>query len=181
MVVENLSASRNLNRNCSDISTQNDLQLPVMPVVPDIDVFIRQAGDFLAANPSTTLSITYSNHHKRAASGKVSKPSAASNVVSVKLFEPSTGSCIKFRTYKSKELSKLLNFIGPNGVNIVSTNSQAVGLASIMTNTKSTPTSHIEAPSSVDGAAATPPNTTATSSVPQPTSKKSKKKGKKKN
>lgn len=64
----------------------------------------------------------------------------ASNAVHFKLFEPKSGKCIKYNTYKIKELSRLLAFIGPRGVNVVTSTSTGQdhvdGLASIMSNVK---------------------------------------------
>lgn len=72
-----------------------------------------------------------------------------------------------------KELSKLLNFLGPNGVNIGSANAQVVGLASIMTNSKA-PEIEVDEPQSEAAESHSVPTTTNTA-------KKTKKKGKKKN
>ncbi|ODV79108.1 uncharacterized protein CANTADRAFT_21875 [Suhomyces tanzawaensis NRRL Y-17324] len=120
-----------------------------MPRVKSLDTFIESASALLAAYPSsTTLSVTYTNVHKKQQQGKVSKDSKsnkATHSVSTKLFEPSSGKCIKYTTYKIKELSRILTFIGPKGVNVITqtkTNEgeeetvHKVGLASIMSNTK---------------------------------------------
>ncbi|KAG7664638.1 uncharacterized protein J8A68_001863 [[Candida] subhashii] len=115
-----------------------------MPKISNIDSFIQLSSDLLATYPTTTtLSITYSNIAKKKQSTKEGDSSIkkkqptkkASHSVSFKLFEPHTGKCIKYSTYKIKELSKILNFIGPRGIHD-SNNLHVLGLSSLMTNVK---------------------------------------------
>ncbi|CAI5758930.1 unnamed protein product [Candida verbasci] len=109
-----------------------------MPKISNIDKFIELSSDLLSNYPSTTLSITYTSKKKSKKTiedDKISKDSKkASNSVNFKLYEPHSGKCLKFNTSKSKELSKLLNFIGPRGVS--NQNQNVIGLASLMTNVK---------------------------------------------
>lgn len=102
-----------------------------------LDKFIDNTTDFLAAFPATTLSITYKNKGKSGKSNKITKPtndSTTESVVSIKLYEPKLGKCVKYSTSKLKELNRILNFIGPKGIHMGDTHQ--VGLASIMSNTK---------------------------------------------
>ncbi|KAK6197481.1 signal recognition particle 9 kDa protein-domain-containing protein [Scheffersomyces amazonensis] len=106
-----------------------------MPTVKSIDTFIELSSDLLAAYPNTTLlSITYSNESKKSkkdkVAGSVSKKNVATNRVNIKLYEPHAGKVLKFKTFKSKELSRLLSFVGPRGVNIGETHVE--GLSSVM-------------------------------------------------
>ncbi|EER31817.1 conserved hypothetical protein [Candida tropicalis MYA-3404] len=114
-----------------------------MPTVSSIDKFIELSTDLLLNYPTTTtLSITYTNLSKKkstSSTSSTSKPSSSSKTssthgVNFKLYEPNSGKCIKYNTKKSKELSKLLNFIGPKGLN--NDNLHVLGLASLMTNVK---------------------------------------------
>lgn len=89
----------------------------------NIDCFIESSSKLLEAFPSTTaLTITYANElKKQKKKGKVSKEQdnkKASNSVSFKCYEPQSGRCLKYKTYKIKELSRLLTFVGPRGVSI---------------------------------------------------------------
>lgn len=114
-----------------------------MPKISNIDSFIQLSSELLATYPTTTtLSITYSNVAKKtnqpssSTTTKIKKPTKkASHSVSFKLFEPHTGKCIKYSTYKIKELSKILNFIGPRGIHDAN-NLHVLGLSSLMTNVK---------------------------------------------
>ncbi|RCK60416.1 hypothetical protein Cantr_08454 [Candida viswanathii] len=113
-----------------------------MPTVSTIDKFIELSTDLLANYPTTTtLSITYTNLSKKpsskksATTTKSTKPAKSStHAVNFKLYEPNSGKCIKYNTKKSKELSRLLNFVGPKGIS--SDNLHVLGLASLMTNVK---------------------------------------------
>ncbi|RCK56643.1 hypothetical protein Cantr_05198 [Candida viswanathii] len=116
-----------------------------MPTVSTIDKFIELSTDLLTNYPTTTtLSITYTNLSKKPSSKKSAttstttksnKPAKSStHAVNFKLYEPNSGKCIKYNTKKSKELSRLLNFVGPKGIS--SDNLHVVGLASLMTNVK---------------------------------------------
>ncbi|KAK6465478.1 signal recognition particle 9 kDa protein-domain-containing protein [Scheffersomyces coipomensis] len=119
-----------------------------MPVIKNIDSFIELATDLLVAYPNTTLlSITYTNVSKKnkkksESSSGVTKKSNASNCVNIKLYEPNAGKTHKYKTYKIKELSRLLTFIGPRGVNIGG--DHMVGLSSIMSNVKYDESKEIE-------------------------------------
>lgn len=95
-----------------------------------MDAFIELLTKLLAAYPLTTVSITYSNQHKKNPN-KVAKP--ALNKVSVKLYVPEAGKIVKYLTFKLKELSKILALLGPFGVAMALTNPQ-IGLAGIMAN-----------------------------------------------
>ncbi|KAL6453673.1 hypothetical protein SBY92_005245 [Candida maltosa Xu316] len=114
-----------------------------MPKVSNIDKFIELSTDLLTYYPTTTtLSITYTNVAKKQSSKKssstdnktISKPAKSTHSVNFKLYEPHSGKCIKYNTSKSKELSRLLNFIGPKGVS--NDNLHVLGLASLMANVK---------------------------------------------
>lgn len=133
-----------------------------------LDSFIDSTSKLLAAYPTTAkVSITYSNEHKLAQKkGKSLPEKSASNCVSVKVFEPSLGKCIKYKTYKIKEFSKLLTFLGPRGVSVGEggNTNKVTGAGSIMSNKKFDDT--IEIP------ATTPPPV-------KEDKKKKKKKGKK--
>lgn len=87
-----------------------------------VDSFIESSLELLAAYPSSALvSITYSNELKKVKSNTMAsnnEDKKASNSVTVKVYEPSSGKCIKYKTYKTKELSKLLTFLGPKGVTL---------------------------------------------------------------
>lgn len=124
----------------------------IMPRIKTIDEFLELSIDLLSNFPSTTFSITYSNVSKKSktqkelklntaidstvdSQDKISKKqhTPATHAVTVKLFEPHTGKCLKYKTIKQKELSRILNMLGPQGI------SNKVGLASLMTNTKFEP------------------------------------------
>lgn len=112
-----------------------------MPTVSSIDKFIELSTDLLINYPTTTtLSITYTNFSKKSSSSSNSNSksntnkSSSTHGVNFKLYEPNLGKVIKYNTKKSKELSKLLNFIGPKGLN--NDNLHVLGLASLMTNVK---------------------------------------------
>lgn len=99
-----------------------------------VDDFINSSIMFLEAYPATTISITYANNVKK---GKVAK-TGSENSVRVKCYDPHSGKCIKYKTYKSKELSKIMTFLGPQGVTVAKKGSddKVCGLASVMSNKK---------------------------------------------
>ncbi|SGZ48251.1 CIC11C00000002804 [Sungouiella intermedia] len=145
-----------------------------------METFIQSTSDLLEAFPGATVLITYSNVSKKTKSEDAKR---ASNVLKFKVYDSHLGKCIKYSTHKSKELSRLLTFLGPHGVSMkrkhdggdVSEKKQklGVGAASVMSNVKVEETEH----ETVESNAATPApeeGSTATSS------KKKKKKGKKK-
>lgn len=146
-----------------------------------MDTFIKSTSDLLEAFPAATVLITYSNVAKKL---KTEDTKKASNVVRFKVYDSQLGNCIKYSTYKTKELSKLLTFLGPHGVSMkrkidddeTSDKKQKlnVGAAGVMTNAKLEETQPAEAVESNVGTPA-PEEVTATTS-----SKKKKKKGKKK-
>ncbi|RLV93063.1 hypothetical protein JA1_002659 [Spathaspora sp. JA1] len=160
-----------------------------MPKVSNIESFIELASELYSTYPTTTtLSITYTNVSKKSSNKKSKEPitkprhAIATHSVNFKLYEPSSGKCIKYNTFKIKELSRILNFVGPRGVNDGG-NSHVVGLASLMTNVKydavedeTTPAPE-GTPEVTSGAAST--GTSAASSTAA--SKKKNKKKKKKN
>lgn len=141
-----------------------------------VDSFIKKSSSLLQSFPqTTTLSITYNNKIKKITKSSKSKLSGdktssdipinnkkSKNSVKFKCYEPNSGKCISYTTYKSKELSRLITFIGPNGVSMKSNKdieidqnnnnnnedtkklNHAIGLASIMSNTKFEETSKDE-------------------------------------
>lgn len=188
-----------------------------MPSKSNIDSFIDFSSQLLEAYPSTTtLSITYANALKKQSKNKDKDGSKidtssdnnnkkATNLVTFKCYEPNSGKCIKYSTYKIKELSRLLTFIGPRGVSVSNTKKRPIedeqgntdakktkvetinehtnGLASIMSNVKfdneeplSTTISKVDTPPAEEKEAVHVNNEPATSSSKN---KKKKKKGKK--
>ncbi|CUM66322.1 uncharacterized protein PRCAT00003984001 [Priceomyces carsonii] len=134
-----------------------------MPYERDIELFIESASRLLEAFPSSTLvSITYANEAKKHSKKKIIKDVSkrATNSVTFKCYEPKSGKCIKYKTKRTKELSRLLTFLGPKGVTVSKsrkrsleavnlepsnetakieaemTTDHAAGLASIMSNCK---------------------------------------------
>lgn len=114
-----------------------------MPRLLNLDSFIEHSSDLLAAFPTTTtLSITYYNVEKKFAEPRRSHKSDKTHAVRVKLFEPHSGKCLTYNTFRIKELSRILSFIGPRGVNVVTKTKEAdknkhtPGLASLMSNVK---------------------------------------------
>lgn len=188
-----------------------------MPSKSNIDSFIDFSSQLLEAYPSTTtLSITYANALKKQSKNKDkdgskidtssdSNNKKATNSVTFKCYESNSGKCIKYSTYKIKELSRLLTFIGPRGVSVSNTKKRPIeneqdkgnakktkvetinehtnGLASIMSNVKfdneeslSTTISKVDTPPAEEKEAVNANNEPATSSSKN---KKKKKKGKK--
>lgn len=181
-----------------------------MPSTSDIDSFINFSSKLLEAYPSTTtLSITYANALKKQSKKnkievKDNDNKKATNLVTFKCYEPKSGKCIKYSTYKIKELSRLLTFTGPRGVSVSSSkkrstddehndtttkkakietvNEHTNGLASIMSNVKfdneeslSTTISKVDTPPVEEKDTSAHNETPATSNK----NKKKKKKGKK--
>ncbi|CAH2351574.1 signal recognition particle subunit Srp21p [[Candida] railenensis] len=140
-----------------------------MPSESTVDRFIESSSRLLSAYPTTTtLSITYANALKKSKTNKEgtkkeddADSKKATNIVTFKCYEPNAGKCIKYSTYKVKELSRLLTFVGPRGVSVTkpinkkrkledsdensdkktktektSSAEHAAGLASIMSNVK---------------------------------------------
>lgn len=146
-----------------------------------METFIQSTSDLLEAFPAATVLITYSNVAKKLKSDDTKR---ASNVVKFKVYDSQLGKCIKYSTYKSKELSKLLIFLGPRGVSTKrkidddeeSEKKQklSVGAASVMSNLKVEEIAQEETVESTVGTPAPEEGTGTTSS------KKKKKKGKKK-
>lgn len=106
-----------------------------------IEEFIESSNDLLQAFPSTTISITYANDAKKYKNEKYL------NSVKIKCYEPKSGKCLKFKTNKAKELSRLLIFLGPRSVSVKrkrdedsegtkKLKSEVPGMASIMSNKK---------------------------------------------
>lgn len=92
-----------------------------MPLVKSADVFIERSLHLLEVNPSSTrISITYGSESKKQSkkkSSKVTKPEVENrSFVSFKTFDPISGQLHKLKTFKTKELSKLLTALGPHGV-----------------------------------------------------------------
>lgn len=105
-----------------------------------MDSFIVAAADLLEAFPGATVSITYANVHKKA--GAESRRPA--NKVRFKVYDADLSKCVRYSTTKSKELSKLLSFLGPHGVSTgtkrkaeeAELNKKNTGVAGIMSNTE---------------------------------------------
>lgn len=77
-----------------------------------MESFIQSTAELLEAFPSATVSITYTNAaKKKSADSKTTRHTAK-----FKVFEAHSGKCIQYRTSKSKELSRLLTYLGPRGV-----------------------------------------------------------------
>lgn len=99
-----------------------------MPTEKSADKFIEFASKLIESNPLVTLSTTYSNESKKINKKRAKKnlgsdgkePFGLKNTATItfKCFEPRSGQCIKFKTYKAKELSRILAFIGPRGVSV---------------------------------------------------------------
>lgn len=148
-----------------------------------METFIQSTSDLLEAFPTATVLITYANVAK-----KVKKDDAkrASNVVKFKVYDAHLGKCIQYSTYKSKELSRLLTFLGPRGVSMKRKHDDddssekkqklSVGAASVMGNVK------IEEQEQLEAGESEALSTPAPEVIPASTtsSKKKKKKGKKK-
>lgn len=108
-----------------------------------MESFIQSTADLFEAFPSATVSITYKNATKK----KPTDSNATRNTAKFKVFEPHTGKCIQYKTSKSKELSRLLTYLGPRGVLSMKRAHEEeedeskkpklmVGVSSVMANTK---------------------------------------------
>lgn len=105
---------------------------PIGTVDKTMEAFIEQVTLLLLAYPATSVSITYLNQTKKQKlATKVTKP--ATNKVTFKVFEPQLGKIIKFSTIKSRELTRVLAFLGPRGVNY-GVGIQLLGMARVMAN-----------------------------------------------
>lgn len=148
-----------------------------------MDTFIQSTSDLLEAFPAATVLITYANAAKKS---KKDDTKPASNVVKFKVYDAQLGKCIQYSTYKSKELSRLLTFLGPRGVSMKRKHDEeetaekkpklSLGVASVMGNVK------IEDQEQQEGGESEAVGTPAPEEVPvaSSSSKKKKKKGKKK-
>ncbi|CAK9438537.1 uncharacterized protein LODBEIA_P27610 [Lodderomyces beijingensis] len=165
-----------------------------MPRIKSLDDFLELSSDLLANFPSTTLSITYTNIAKKiksksakadskdtkSQSTKTKHGPTSTHAVYIKFYEPHTGKCLKYKTIKQKELSRILNMIGPQGI------SNSVGLASLMTNCKFEPVVEpvvsVAEDIKVDEVATSKEGTPlpGKEETPQPSSSSNKKKNKKK-
>ncbi|AMD18878.1 HBL024Cp [Eremothecium sinecaudum] len=139
--------------------------------VKPIDTFISNSLQLLSANPSqTSISFTYKN--KNVDDKQYSH-------VTFKTRNSHLGLNCKFRTKKSKDVSRLLSALGPRGVNIVTSSIEkkkikqkskdVVGMATLLVNTEVK--EYIPESATVGGG--------SSSTVNNVKSKKSKKKGKK--
>ncbi|KAG7193247.1 uncharacterized protein KQ657_001009 [Scheffersomyces spartinae] len=103
-----------------------------MPYVKEVESFIERLANLLSTYPTTRLSITYSNVSKKHRT--TTRSLSATHRVTFKCFEPASGKCLKFRTSKVKEFSRLMTFVGPRGVNHDTVN--GLGLALVMANAR---------------------------------------------
>lgn len=111
-----------------------------------MDSFIDLSLELLEAYPAATVSITYSNEAKK--DSKVGKDSSRrpANKVKFKVSDLGLSKSVKYSTTKAKEVSKILTFLGPNGVSTKRKASEegdgakkqklSVGVASVMSNSK---------------------------------------------
>lgn len=103
-----------------------------------IDTYIQRSLSLFEASPSETkVSITYGSnlkkHSKKNKDGKTkSKKPLTQNFITFKTFEPSTGTCLRYKTYKVKEFSRLLSLLGPKSLQIQNASVRSIG--SLMTN-----------------------------------------------
>ena len=99
--------------------------------------------ELFSAYPTTTVvSITYANETKKAKSNTKTTSNddkKASNSVKFKVYEPRSGKCLKYKTYKTKELSKLLTFLGPKGVTLTQSTSKSPKKRSLPVNNNNDP------------------------------------------
>lgn len=140
-----------------------------------MESFIESAEQLLAAFPSSTVLITYSNVGKKFPKGRPDH--APQNMVSFKVCHAHLGKNIRYSTYRTKEVSRLLTFLGPRGVSKkrkldADAPEVVVGAAAIMANVK------LEDEAETAAAAAATPVAEPAAPVEEP--KKKKKKGKKK-
>lgn len=150
-----------------------------------MESFIESAASLFEAYPGATVTITYANKNKGSESRAVDDLKRASNVVKFKVYDAASTKCLLYSTYKSKELSRLLTYLGPRGVSrkrdseggesAAKKPKIVVGVASVMSNTKYEEPEAPQAAVEEKERTATP----AVDETPQ-VSKKKKKKGKKK-
>ncbi|WPK26213.1 hypothetical protein PUMCH_003562 [Australozyma saopauloensis] len=81
-----------------------------------MDTFIDSATELLEAYPGATVSITYSNVHKKESKKVTADSKRAVNKVKFKVYDAGLSKSVRYSTTKTKELSKLLTFLGPIGV-----------------------------------------------------------------
>lgn len=109
-----------------------------------MESFILSTAELLEAFPSATVSITYANVTKK---NKNPEKNGTTHTAKFKVFEAHTGKCIQYKTSRSKELSRLLTYLGPRGVLAVKRTHEdeetgnkkpklVVGASSVMANTK---------------------------------------------
>ncbi|CAL9736779.1 signal recognition particle subunit Srp21p [Monosporozyma servazzii] len=87
-----------------------------------IDTFILNSVDLFKINPSqSAISITYQPPKVTAQPIDSSKNSINNNLpkITFKTNNPHLSSTYKYKTNKNKDVSRLLNSIGPNGVSII--------------------------------------------------------------
>lgn len=147
-----------------------------------MESFIESTSDLLEAFPGATILITYANLAKKL---KKDDPKRASNVVKFKVLDAQLGKSIQYSTSKSKELSRILTFLGPRGVSMKRKSEEletsekkqklSVGVASVMGNFKVEEKEQTEVVEPAKQATPTVEEPVASSA-----SKKKKKKGKKK-
>lgn len=91
-------------------------------VVKPLDTFITNSISLLEANPSQTLvSISYGSEAKKRKLGEKDSSRALSqhkSLVSFRTHNTHLGISYKFKTNKSKDVSRLLSALGPRGVQI---------------------------------------------------------------
>lgn len=91
-------------------------------VVKPLDTFIINSISLLEANPSQTLvSISYGSEAKKRKLGEKDSSRVLSqhkSLVSFKTHNTHLGISYKFKTNKSKDVSRLLSALGPRGVQI---------------------------------------------------------------
>lgn len=103
--------------------------------VQTIDTYIQKSLNLFEASPSETkISITYGSNlkkHKKDTKTKSRKP-LTKNFITFKTFEPRTGTCLKYKTYKVKEFSRLLSLLGPKSIQFQKSTVRSIG--SLMSN-----------------------------------------------
>lgn len=86
-----------------------------------MDNFIESALRLLEAYPGATVSVTYANvarknEKKQRKALKTADDRRAKNRVKFKVYDAQSTKALVYYTYKAKELSKILTFLGPRGV-----------------------------------------------------------------
>ncbi|ODV98318.1 hypothetical protein PACTADRAFT_78704 [Pachysolen tannophilus NRRL Y-2460] len=92
-----------------------------------VDAFIERSIRLLEANASTAhVSITYGSnlkkHNKKQKSESKKEQNdhnnkITKNFVTVKTYDPVTGTCLKIEVFKMKEFSRILSSLGPRSIN----------------------------------------------------------------